>query len=542
MTATLLDLLEQADRHGGSVLFALDSRAVTADLNRWSWDHVRTRARRIAGDLSARGVRGQPLLLALPNGADLITAWWGAVLAGALPAIVAAPRPFGDSEAWALRLAGLHTACDEAPVIASVSTRSLLRSTVAGAALPCWTVDALDAAPVELPAPDPQAPALLQLTSGSVGKPKGVLLSHQAVVANARGIAARGAVTGSDLASWWVPMAHDMALLAHLAMTSAGATQIVLPTDHFVRNPAGWITLFPGQQTLTVGPPFAFERARQRLLRMDPPPDLSAFRTMIVGAEPIDAALLRRFERDLAPLGLRSNLFMPSYGLAEVSCVAALGAAGAPLRTERVARPLTPGRAVVADPTSAGAELVGHGPPLSQMAVRVVDDGDAPTPDGTIGHVQVRGASAMIGYWRDAQATARTVIDAGWIRTGDLGWIRDERVFIAGRHKDVIIHRGRNVLPEEIEELALSVPGVGPRGALAFGVPDPTGGLERVTLVIEPVANTDAATLVRALRVRVADALDLAIDHVELVPPGSLPRTTSGKLQRGVARARWGAS
>lgn len=427
-------------------------------------------------------------------------------------------------------------------MLGSASLAELLSATQAGAAIPCWLVEELDAAPVPAPRPEPSDPALLQLTSGSVGRPKGVVLSHRAVARNARAIASRGGMSGEDLAAYWVPMSHDMALLSHLACTAAGTPHIVLPTEHFARDPAAWLTLCPGELSLSVGPPFAFELARPRLLRRDPLPDLSALRALIVGAEPIDASILRRFTRDLAPLGLRPNLFMPCYGMAEVTCVATLGVPGEPVVTERVCRPLSLGGRATPSTDAAACEVVGNGPPVEGVELRIVDAQDHPVPEGGIGHVQIRSGSALDRYWRDEERTIHVSAGQGWIRSGDLGWRRGDRVFIAGRHKHLIIRRGRNLLPEEIEELALSVPGVRPRGALAFGEPDPAGGPERVVLVVEPAAGSDPTALVRALRMRVADALDLALDAVELVPPGTLPRTTSGKLQRGVARKRWGSA
>lgn len=489
-----------------------------------------------------RGLVGRPVLLVLSNGPSLICAFWGALLAGALPAILTPPRAFGDAETWALRLRGLHEACDGAPVLCSPAVASMLGGTQAGAAIPCWRVEELDAPPSPRPPPDPGAPALLQLTSGSVGRPKGVVLSHRAVVANARAISERGQFSGADLAAFWVPMAHDMALLAHLACAAAGTPQVVLPTEHFARNPAGWLTLCPGELSLSVGPPFAFELARQRLLRLDKAPDLSGLRALIVGAEPIDASILRRFTTDLAPLGLRPDLFMPCYGMAEVTCVATLGVPGEPVVVEKVARPLALGSRATLSSAPGAAEVVGNGPPLQGVELRVVRDDSSLAPAGEIGHVQVRSPAALDRYWRDQERSAEVLAGSGWVRSGDLGWMRGDRVYIAGRHKHVIIRRGRNVLPEEIEELALSVPGVRTRGALAFGEPDPTGGPERVTLLVEADAGVEEQALVRALRVRVADALDLALDSVQLVPHGSLPRTTSGKLQRGVARERWGSS
>lgn len=501
MPLTLIDALEDAARGAAGIDFVA-ARGKTGE--RLSYADFLRGSQRAAGGLVAAGVaERQPVLLVMGNGPELLTAFFGALLAGAIPAILPGPRAFADPGPWLEGLMATARHADAAPI---VTTPALAKLVVGHRVIEVGTI--LSGPPLARPRA-PRDTAVLQFTSGSLAAPKGVVLSHQAMLADALAIAERVAITPGDVGCFWVPLAHDMALVTFIMLMAAGVDQIVMPTERFAIDPAGWLELVAERATHTVGPPFAFGLALDRLRRKGASIDLSRLRGVVVGAEPIDHHILDRFLTELAPAGLRGPLFMPSYGLAELTCVGCLGAAGAPI--------------IVED------GLVGHGPPLRGHAVRVVD-----------GRIQLRGPALMDGYYKDEAAT-RAVMDDGWLVTGDLGFVRatehGEMVFIAGREKDVIIVRGRHFFPEEIESLGSQVSGVRARGVCAFGVVDARGGGERVCVCVE--VDGGASGVEREVKRVVADQLDLAVDVV-VVPTGALPRTTSGKLRRAEARHLWG--
>jgi len=261
---------------------------------------------------------------------------------------------------------------------------------------------------------------------------------------------------------------------------------------------------------------------------------------VVTGAEPIDVNLLREFQRYFAPVGLAPNVCSPSYGLAECCVGVTSPAFGSPLVTVRVAQGLEPGRAIEIVGGNEGMELVSVGTPLDGLTVEVRRQDGTVAPPGEIGEIHVKGPAVFEGYWGDPSATEKA-LRGGWLVTGDLGFVYDGQLFIAGRQKDVIIVRGRHYFPEEIEGTVTRMPEVRGRGVVAFGVVDPSGGAERVVVVAETTASGEAADAFRrAIAEVVADAIECNLDEVVLVPPRSIPRTPSGKLRRSEARRMWG--
>ncbi len=497
---------------------------------------------------------GRPILLSMPNCEALVSAFFAALHAGFIPAILAPLRPFGDAEAWAARVAAVSARTGSAPVVGDRGVVRALGGTAAGASIPVVAFETIaaatgpDAATGPVSRPQPGDTAFLQFTSGSLGDPKGVMLSHAAVVANALDTAARMAVHDGDRFVFWVPLVHDMATMSLMTGIAAGVDQWILPTEAFAADPLTWLRVLEGTgATCTSGPPFAFEMARRRAKRAGRTFELKSLRAAVVGAEPIDPRVLRAFSNDL--LGGRS-VFLPSLGVAEMCCGATMHAAGPPLVTRHVRHPFAPGTAVrfaAADDPEA-IELTGNAGPLATTRVRIVLPSGEVAGDGVFGALELQGASMMSGYWERPDATAAVFVDdpasGRWLRTGDLGFTMDGHLFITGREKDVIIIRGRHYFPEEIDALVGAIPGVAHRGAMSFGEIDPGGGPELVTVVVEEREALDEAArdaLTRTIRETVADRLDLVVARVVFTPRGSLPRTSSGKPRRSEARGRWGA-
>lgn len=538
-------------------LFALLSRAATAPggtagirfvargaEERLTYVQLLERTLARASTLEARGRGDQCILLVLGNGVDVVELLFAALSLGRVAAILPPLPPFGDVEVFAQRLARTAAKADHALVVTTPVLARVLRGSVAGAALDLVTTEELAPGARREPTPTSgRATALMQMTSGSLSHPKGVRLSHDALLADALAIAGRLGITPTDVGCAWVPLAHDMALISLLMVLSAGAEHILMTTESFAADPGGWLSLCHQHGvSVTVGPPYAFATAAQRLQRSKRTPDLSGLRAAVVGAEPISATLLRGVHQTLAPLGLREPLFVPAYGLAEDTCVATMGTPGTAFPTRAFRAPLVPfqsaGESRPDDPRA--LLLVGHGPVLSEQSLRIVDGDGEPLPDGHVGLVEIGGAARMTGYHGDPEQTA-LAFHGEWLRTFDYGVLVDGFLYVAGRAKDVIVLRGRNVLPEEIEAVALELEGLFGRGAVAFGTVDATGGPEQITLVVEASGDADAAGLERALQRHIADRLDVRVDRVVFVGRGEIPRTTSGKPKRGVARERWSA-
>jgi len=527
-----------------SILAALDAAARTSrgfhfigEASRLTYADVRHASQRMGSALAERYPVGRPLLLVMPNGSAAVTAFFAALHAGLVPSVLPLPRPFADTARYLEGLARIAHLADDAPILATPALRSLLSTSPQTRHLEVLDPATLDAAPT--PA-RPHGIGLIQFTSGSLGDPKGVVLTQDAVLGNGEAIAQRLRATPHDVGCYWVPLAHDMGLVGSLVfLLSEGAEQVLMTTEQFALDPGQWLRVSAEHgATLLAGPPFAFDLAARRLLkdaeRGIALPDLSKIRGCVVGAEPVAANVLRRVDAMLAPLGFAPDPWVIAYGLAEYACVATLATG---LSSVRVRAANAPGEVVHEDP--AGLELVSCGTPLPGAELRIVDAEGQPVGERIAGRVEVSGRSAMVGYWRDLERS--TAAFAGpWVKTGDVGFVADGNLYISGREKDVIIVRGRHFFPEEIEAVALEVPGIRTGGVIAFGVVDPSGGPERIIVVIEAAPKSDSSELVRALRAHIADRLDLLVHNVVTTAPRSVPRTASGKPRRGEARQRWG--
>lgn len=534
MGRTLLEALEQAARTERGVQFVDGAPA------RLSYASLLAAAERMGSAFAERYEVGRPILLVLPNGSDAVTAFFAALYAGLVPSVLPLPRPFGDLGRYVAGLVRVSRRADDAPIVAPAMVKTML-ARGESAHLEVLDPATLDAAPSGA---RPHEVALVQFTSGSLGDPKGVVLSQDAVLGNGEAIAARLGATPDDVGCFWVPLAHDMGLIGSMVfLLSVGAEQVLMAVEQFAIDPGRWLRVSAERgATLLSGPPFAFDMAAKRLLkdaeRGVALPDLSRLRGCVVGAEPIDARILRRVSEALAPAGFGAggDPWVMAYGMAEYACVATTARG---LRTVRVRPATAPGEAVVED--AGGLELVSCGKPLEGARVRVVDGQGAPVGERVAGRIEVAGRSAMRGYWRDPEHTA-AALDEGWIRTGDVGFLDRGDVFVSGRDKDVIILRGRHFFPEEIEAIVRELPGVRTGGVVAFGVVDPSGGPERVVVVVEASSDADFAKLSREVKAHVADRLDLLVHAVVQAPLRAIPRTTSGKPRRGEARQRWGGA
>jgi fatty-acyl-CoA synthase len=506
-------------------------------------------ARRAAAGLVARGLRrGDRVALMLPTGLDFLRSFQGVLAAGAVPVPIYPPVRLDRLDEYAAR---------QSAILRDAGARLLVTVPVARAvgALLRQRVESLEATvtPDELsgaagPYADPGTgggdPGFIQYTSGSTGAPKGVLLTHDNLLANIRAIAAALDARPTDVGVSWLPLYHDMGLIGSwLFCMHLGIPISILSPLAFLSRPERWLwTIHQRRATLSPAPNFAYEMCARRI------PDaalqgldLSSWRCALNGAEPVSPDTLDRFARRFAPYGFRREALLPVYGLAEDSVALCVPPLERGPRVLRVARDVfeREGRADPAGEHDATAlRFVSTGGPVAGHEARIVDDDGNDRPDRTVGRLVFRGPSMMAGYYGQPEATAAITLPGGWLDSGDLAFRADGEFYITGRRKDLIIKGGRNLVPQEIEEVAASVDGIRRGCVVAIGVERGETGTESLVVVAETRATDPAERerLARAVIDRVAAAVGVPPDAVELVAPGAVPKTSSGKIRRAETR------
>ncbi|HKC59074.1 MAG TPA: fatty acyl-AMP ligase [Myxococcales bacterium] len=489
-----------------------------------SFVDLRLRARRAAAGLAALGIRrGDRVALVLPTGVDFMDGFFGSLLAGAIPVPLYPPVRLGRLDEFHARTARLLHACGARLLLTDARVGRLLGQAAMRARpeLGVRTVSDLPAAgELELPAA-PGDLALIQFSSGTTVEPKPVALTHANVLANLAAIDAyipeEGPLRQRGVS--WLPLYHDMGLIGCLLLAVYHPGPLaLLPPEAFLARPALWLrAIARTRATLTVAPNFAFGLSAKRVRDEELEGcDLSCLRLALNGAEPIAPAALRRFCERFARFGFDPAVLMPVYGLSEASLAVTFSP---PRRGPRTVR-------------RAGRELASVGLPVAgvEVSIRGVDGREL--PDGAIGSIHVRGPSVMRGYFQDASATAETVRD-GWLDTGDLGFVDAGELVVSGRAKDVLILRGANHAPQEFEDALDGLLGARPGCAVAVGlVPDGADG-EELALLVE--VEREGALTEDAVRARVVERTGIRPHTVRLLQPGTLPRTSSGKLRRAEA-------
>jgi 1-acyl-sn-glycerol-3-phosphate acyltransferase len=509
-----------------------------------TYGHLLSAAAAIAGGLRERGVRrGETVGLMLPTGMDFLRCFQGILMAGAIPVPIYPPVRLDRLEEYAQR---------QSAILADAGVRMLITidrarpiASLLGAAVPTLaevtTASALSAAGASGAEPEGGGAdaAFIQYTSGSTGRPKGVLLTHDNLLANIRAIAAGLDAQPSDVGASWLPLYHDMGLIGSwLFCMRQGIPIALMSPQAFLSRPERWLwTIHERRATLSAAPNFAYELCARRI------PDaalegldLASWRCALNGAEPVSPETLERFARRFAPYGLRREALMPVYGLAENSVALCVPPPGRGPRVTPVdRRAFEAGRAEPAPEDDATAlRFVSVGPPLPEHEVRLLDESGGDVADRTVGRLVFRGPSMMSGYFRQPEATAAIAVDGGWLDSGDLAFRADGEIHIAGRRKDLIIKAGRNLVPQEIEEVAAGVEGVRKGCVAAFGVDHPRLGTEGLVVVVETrLLDPDRReALAAAVTERVATAISVPPDEVVVVSPGAVPKTSSGKIRR----------
>ena len=542
---TLLGLLERAasahPERGISIYDARGRRAV-----RRGYPEVLEAVHARAAKLAARGLcEGDVALLSLETSWELLEAWFGAVLLGALPVVIATPTALGVGDAHLEKLTATLERLEARLFLCGESWRREASergfTRLAEAACTDAELDALEAVTPRVPQRGPDDIAFLQLTSGSTGTQRGVLISHGAVCANARAIHAaiaeawdRDFLAENRRVVSWLPLHHDMGLVGILLASIAGGFELsLLPPRAFLARPLTWLRELGGDTpVVSAAPNFAYHTCVDRydeeaLAGLD----LSGWHTALCGAEMVRPETLTEFVERYRAHGLSPSAPRPCYGLAEATLAVTFDVRGEGVRTAEV-----PGEHGAETPR----EVACVGAPVLDTRVEIVGADGEVLGESTVGEVRVAGPSLFSGYWRDPEATAECLRD-GWLYTGDLGFLQDGELYITGRLKDVLILRGHNVMPHELEWCAEAASGGGGHTRSgAFSVPGGADGEEAVLAVETELSSPEElAALAAEVRRTVADRLGLALFDLALVRRGRLPKTTSGKVQRRELRKRY---
>ncbi len=503
-----------------------------------TWAELLVHVRAVAAKLRTLIQPGDRVAITARQDLSYVVAFFGALYAGAVAVPLSAP----DVRAHRERLVGVLNDCDADIWLTSEDLVERLTEFADAEPVPkpreIVAVDTLPSDPADrsVPAPvSPEDPAYLQYTSGTTRSPAGVIITQRAFSAACRQICDAYDVGEHTTCVGWIPFFHDMGLAQLLAgtMHAGGRTVFIAPLE-FIRRPERWLQLMSAYpNTLTAAPNFAYDLVVEAVPEAKRAEyDLSTVSIALSGSEPVRAATVRQFLAAYEPHGFPRGAFRPSYGLAEATVYVASGDASGPVVTE-----------------VDGRELVEIGWPRGQR-VRVVPPSDRLSPPnrdlaGT-GEIWVKGPNVGAGYWRRPELTAEVFGaeldgEGGWLRTGDLGMIRDGRLFVTGRLKDLIIIDGRNHSPHDIEETAAAAhPVLGADRIAAFSVDLDDG--EGVVVVAErarKASGFDEADVARAATRAVAERHDVRLKAFLLVKPGGLPRTSSGKVARSAARTRY---
>lgn len=548
----LVDLLtERAAQHPERV--ALRFVRDAGDPEVLSYAQLHERSVRLAAVLAERSAPGERALLLYPSGIDYVTALLACFHAG----IVAVPAypPQSLQARHVERILGIARDARPALLLTNDALHAPLTSVqsqypeLAGTQLMAATVNDAGGAVPYAPRRAVRAEdlALLQYTSGSTSAPKGVMLTHANLMANEATIHDAFSIQPEDVIVSWLPLFHDMGLIGTLLQPLyAGVSAVLMATPHFMQRPRRWleaISRYGG--TVSGAPDFAYRLCAERLEAQEGEVlDLSSWRLAFCGAEPVRAQTLRAFADKFAAVGFERRALYPCYGLAEATLIVSGGERGGGVRDAAFEPNALRAHRAVLD--SAGQKLVSCGVARLTQHVVIVDvESGAVLPEGSVGEIQVAGPSIARGYWEKPEVTAQTFVERGgehFLRTGDLGFLAGGELFVTGRCKDLIIVRGQNLYPHDIERAIESENTIVRAGrVVAFACEH--GGQEGVAVAAEinprMLKLVVAPNVCRELVEVVARNFGESPLVVLLLKPGSVPITSSGKLQRSLCKQQW---
>lgn len=516
---------------------------------RFDYATLDLRVRALAAGLQRQCAQGERALLLLDNDEHYVCAFLACLYAGVIAVPVFPPESAREQHLG--RLSVISADCDASCVMttADIGAWIGLQSQPFGRAHILAVDEVDDALAAAWKDHDPRDSdiAFLQYTSGSTASPKGVMVSHGNLMANERAIEQGLGVGPDDVFVSWLPLYHDMGLIGGLLQPlHRGIPVVLMSPGFFLERPARWLEAIARHRgTISGGPDFAFRLCLERVKDAQIEQlDLSSWRVAFSGAEPVRHDTLEAFIERFAPAGFRADAVYPCYGLAEATLFVAGGRRGQGLVARAYAQAsLAQGRPV----EGAGLTLVGCGSAPAEHRVEIVEPTTLSVlPEGHVGEIWASGPSIARGYWQRQEASEQTFVErwgCHWLRTGDLGFVQDGQLFVAGRIKDLIIVRGHNVYPQDVERaIEAEVEAVRKGRVAAFSVTAADGG-EGIGVAVEVSRGLQKlvppASLVQALSEAAANVCGEGVAVALLLNPGALPKTSSGKLQRGACRQGW---
>lgn len=490
---------------------------------------------------------GENVAIIADTSPEFIILFFACRYAGLVPFAMPIPVNLGSHDIYVRQLRGMLSISNASVAIANKDFISFLEEAVQGVESVRWTgtPGQLQQMPVSdrpLQKSRPEEIAYLQFTSGSTRAPQGVIITEKAVMSNLQGIVRHGlAIYPNDRCASWLPFYHDMGLIGLVLSPLVSQLSVdFLRTRDFAVRPIQWLRLISRNRcTIAFCPPFGLELCAMRVRSADLEDlDLSSWRAAGIGAEMIRPDILKNFAARFEAAGFNPAAFLPCYGLAEASLAVTFSKVGTGLDVMTVDTEAMADRGIALRVQADGRkhnEFVNCGTPLPGHYVAIVDDNGEPLPDLRVGKVLLKGPSIMSGYINDPVTTARVMKADSWMDTGDLGYMSEGNLYLTGRHKDIIIINGRNIRAQDIEEIAEQQPEIRTRETSAFAVVD-ANGASTVVLVIECRLSSvqERQALMGRLQRLVYSAFGVHC-LVELVPPHTLPRTSSGKLSRAAA-------
>jgi fatty-acyl-CoA synthase len=492
---------------------------------------------------------GSRVALVAETTPEFLKFFYACQYAGLIPVALPASIKVGAHQAYVAQLQRLLEASDAAVGVASDGYLSFLQEASEGLAMrmvdTAESFHALPASGQALPTVNPSDISYIQYTSGSTRFPRGVVIKHETAVANLQGIIGPGLeMNGDDRMMSWLPFYHDMGLVGFMLVPMAAQVSIdYLDTREFAMRPRQWLELMTtSRATISFAPSFGYDLCARRVRPADVGNyDLSNWRVAGIGAEMIRPETLDYFADMMEPCGFDRRAFLACYGMAECT----LGISFSPLWTGFTTHHIDSDhlsdhhRAVLLDESDKrgrGRHFVNCGTPLPGFEVQIRDGEETVLDDWHSGVIHLRGPSVMSGYFNLPEESSHALDEDGWLNTGDIGYQVDGVLTITGRKKDLIIIHGRNIWPQDLEHIAEAEPEVRSGDAVAFSIPDHEG--EEMCVLLVQCRETDPKkrnNLVRRLSALMR--LEMSLDcFVELVPPRSLPKTSSGKLSRAKAR------
>ncbi|PXW90732.1 fatty-acyl-CoA synthase [Nitrosomonas sp. Nm84] len=507
--------------------------------------NARTLAQRLSGfDLP----RGSRVAIIADTSPEFVELFFACRYVGLVPFAMPIPVNLGSHAIYVQQLRGMLESSQASIALANIDYINFLEEAVEGVPGIQWVgtpgkLNELSARDIELQPNHPDETAYLQFTSGSTRTPRGVVITERALMCNLQGIVRNGLeIRPGDRSASWLPFYHDMGLVG--LVLAPMVTQIsvdYLATRDFAIRPLQWLRLISRNRcTVAFSQPFGLKLCTLRVRESDLKElDLSCWRAAGIGAEMIRPETLRNFAEKFASAGFDENAFLPCYGLAESTLAVTFSKIGEGCKSIQVDSKTLIDKRMAARLQTEGRkqnEFVNCGRPLPGHIVKIVDEDGQQLSEMMVGSVLVHGDSVMTGYYNNLEETNKALKSGNWLDTGDIGFLLEGDLFITGRRTDVIIVNGRNIRAQDIEELAEQQPEVRSREASAFGVND-EDGTTTIVLVIE--CRLTAVTERQSLTVRLQQLVYMAFGVncvVELVPPHTLPRTSSGKLSRFAAR------